>query len=207
MWQYKFRGTARTAVRKADRSGVEIEVDRSGRLLGVFYELYEKSMRRWSATRHEPSWLTRWRMAQASPTSPSQLALVAEHFGKDCAVWVARYRGEPAAAIIVLRAGIWAKYWRGAMDKELATPVRANEFLHRLAIEEACRDGYRFYDMGGAGPGSQLAAFKEKLGATLHFTSELRAERLPVHAARRRAEVLVKKTFGLGDLWGTHLPE
>jgi hypothetical protein len=94
---------------------------------------------------------------------------------------------------------IWAKYWRGAMDKELATPVRANEFLRRLAIEEACRDGYRFYDMGGAGPGSPLAAFNEEFGATLHFTRDLRAERLPVHAARLRAEDLVKNTFGLRD--------
>ena len=199
VWQRKFRGTARTAVRKAERLGVDIEVDRSGKLLGEFYDLYEKSMRRWSAAQHEPLWLTRRRMARAAPTSPGHLERVAERFGEDCAVWVARSGGEPAAAIIVLRAGTWAKYWRGAMDKELATPVRANEFLHRLVIEEACRDGYRFYDMGGAGPGSPLAAFKEKLGATLHFTHDLRTERFPVHAARRRAEDLVKKTFGLRD--------
>jgi hypothetical protein len=43
-----FRGTARTAVRKAERSGLDIEVDRSGRLLPVFCDLYEKCIQRWA---------------------------------------------------------------------------------------------------------------------------------------------------------------
>lgn len=198
VWQHKFRGTARTAVRKAERSSLDIEVDRSGRLLGVFYDLHEKSMRRWSAMhKNEPLWLTRLRMSWVNPTTPAQLALVAEHFGEACATWVARVEGEPVAAIIVLRSGAYASYWRGAMDKEGATPVRANELLHRLAIEEACRDGYRLYDMGGgAQPG--LSGFKEKLGATLFFTHYLLASPPPVLAARRLARHLATKTIGLG---------
>lgn len=197
VWQHRFRSEARTAVRKAERSGLDVEVDRSGRLLGLFSELYEKSIRRWSAKQqHEPLWLTRRRMTWVSPTSPARLALMAENFGEDCATWIARSKGQPVAAIIVLRSGAYAKYWRGAMDSEGATPVRANEFLHRLAIEEACRDGYRFYDMGVAQPGSSLARFKEKLGAAPVFTHILRAERLPVHAARQHSEELVKKMVG-----------
>jgi hypothetical protein len=197
VWQHRFRGTARTAVRKAERSGLDVEVDRSGRLLGVFHDLYEKSLRRWSAKQQrEPLWLTRWRAAWISPTSPARLALIAEHFGENCATWMARSKGQPVAAIIVLRSGAYAKYWRGAMDSEGATPVRANEFLHRLAIEEACLDGCHFYDMGAAQPGSSLAGFKEKLGAASVFTHILRAERLPVYAARQRSEELVKKMVG-----------
>ena len=79
------------------------------------------------------------------------------------------------------------------MDSEGATPVRANEFLHRLAIEEACLEGRRFYDMGAAEPGSSLAGFKEKLGAAPVFKYILRTERLPVYATRQRSEELVKK--------------
>jgi len=71
------------------------------------------------------------------------------------------------------------------MDKEIAAPVCATEFLDRLAIEDACQEGYRFYDLAGAEPGSSLARFKENLGATLRFTHELRTERLPVSRARR----------------------
>lgn len=194
VWQYRFRGTARTAVRKAERSDLEVEVDRSGRLLSVFCELYEKSIRRWSGQQqHEPLWLTRWRANWVSPTSPARLALIAEHFGKNCATWVAKSKGQPVAAIIVLTAGAYAKYWRGAMDSEGATPVRANEFLHRLAIEEACLEGCRFYDMGAAQPGSSLAGFKEKLGAAAVFNYTLRTERLPVYVTRQRSEELVKK--------------
>ena len=199
VWQHRFRGTARRAVRKAERSGLDIEVDRSGRLLGVFYDLYQQSMPRWTALRHEPLWLTRWRMASVNPASPDRLALVAGNFGEGCATWVARSQGRPVAAIIVLRSGAYAKYWRGAMDKEAATPVRANDLLHRLAIEEACRDGYRFYDMGFAQPGSSLAGFKEKLGTTLHFTHTLLAERIPLEAARQRSEGLIKKMIGARD--------
>jgi hypothetical protein len=198
VWQHSFRGSARTAIRKAERSGLDVEVGQSGRLLDVFWDLYEESIRRWSQGQHEPLWLTRWRTARA--TSPSMLATVARHFGQDFSLWLARSAGEPAAAIIVLRAGLYAKYWRGAMHKDLASKVRANEFLHRLAIEEACRDGYRFYDMGRSRPGSTLATFKEKLGGTPQCGHTLRRERLPVSAGAQLARGIVKRAIGFRDV-------
>ena len=203
VWQHKFRSSARTAVRKAERSGVEIEVDRSGRLLGVVSDLQEKAIRYRAAAQNQSVWLTRWRMSQISPTSPAQLALVARQFGSACATWVARSGGEPVAAIIVLRSGAHVKYWRGAMDKERATLVRANELLHRLVIEQACQEGARWYDMGGSPLGSPLAAFKEKLGASQYFTHGLHAEHPAVYAARaarKRAERFVKKTIRIQEL-------
>jgi hypothetical protein len=75
--------------------------------------------------------------------------------------------------------------------------------LHRLDIEEACREGYRFYNMGGAPEGSPLARYKEKLGARTHFTHELYAEHLPVRivrTARRFSEDLAKKTLRLHEM-------
>jgi hypothetical protein len=198
VWSHRFRGTARTAVRKAERAGVEVEVDRSGQALQVFFELYEKSIQRWAAMQHEPVVLTRWRTIRA--TSPRMLAAVSRHFGKDCETWVARTNGAPIAAIVVLRSGSNAKYWRGAMDKELAGPVRANEYLHSLAIAEACRDGCRWYEMGQSRSGSPLAAFKEKLGATLQPGYTLRAERLPLDAARRHTRDRVKSLIGFRDV-------
>ena len=81
--------------------------------------------------------------------------------------------------------------------------MRATELLHRLDIEEACREGYRFYNMGGAPAGSPLARYKEKFGAEQHFTHELYAEHLPVRAARaarRSSENLVKKTLRLHEM-------
>ena len=176
----------------------DVEVDRTGRLLSVFFELYEKTVPRWTSIQHEPLWLTRARANWINPTSRHHLALVATHFGKGCATWVARSKGRPVAAIVVLSSGAYAQYWWGAMDKEGANPVRANEWLHRLVIEEACRDGCRFYDMGGAWPGSALAAFKEKLGATLHFTHFLLAAHPAIESGRRLSRALVQKMTG-GD--------
>jgi hypothetical protein len=198
VWSHRFRGTARTAVRKAERAGVEVEVDRSGQALQVFFDLYEKSIRRWSAMQHEPVALTRWRTMRV--TSPRMLRAVAGHFGQGCEIWVARVQGTPIATIVVLRSGPNAKYWRGAMDKELATPVRANEYLHSLAIEAACRDGCRWYEMGQTRPGSPLAAFKEKLGATPQPGYTLRAEHLPLDATRRRTRDVVKSLIGFRDV-------
>jgi GNAT acetyltransferase-like protein len=200
VWQHRFRGDARTAVRKAERSGVDVELDRTGRLLSVFYDLYQDSIRRMAAARGEPLWLTRLRMSRVCPTSPRQLALVAEHFGRDCVTWVARSQGQPVAAVITLRAGSCAKGWRLAVIKEAATPLRASELLHRLDIEDACRDGYRSYDMGGSSAGSSIAAFKEKFGAVLHCTHELHAERLLVHTAQRYSKSVARKMSGFRDI-------
>ncbi len=198
VWRDRFRGTARTAVRKAERAGLEVEVDRSGRLLPEFFGLYEISIKRWAAMQHEPAWLTRWRTMRS--TQPGMLGAVASHFGADCAIWVARSKGEPLAAIIVLSSGGSAKYWKGAMNKQLAGPVRANELLHQMAIEEACQRGYLSYDMGLTRPGSALAAFKEKLGAVPRTAYTLRLERLPVDAAWGASRTLVKKVIGFRDV-------
>ena len=198
VWQDRFRGTVRTAIRKAERSGLEVEVDRSGRLLPEFFSLLDSSLERWAGMQHEPLWMTRWRTIRFAP--PAMLAAVAKHFGSGCAVWMARSKGEPVAAIVVLSSGAYAKYWRGAMNKQLAGPTRANDLLHRLAIEEACQNGYGFYDMGMTRPASPLAAFKEKLGAVPRPVHSLRAERLPIEAVRTSSRGLVKKIIGFKDV-------
>jgi hypothetical protein len=191
VWQHKFRSGARRAVRKAEQSTLKVDIDRNGQLLSTFYGLYETSIHRWAAMQHEPVWLTRRRMTRA--VSPSVLALVAKSFGDACTTWVARLDGEPVASIITLAYGNCMKFWRGAMDKDLAGPVRANNLLHRLAIEEACQGGYRFYDMGYSVPGSSLARFKESNGASLQLMQTLRTERIPIRAAERVARTFAKR--------------
>ena len=124
VWKHKFKRTLRQSVQKGERSGLDVEVDHSGRLLEVFYGLYEKSMQRWSAMMHEPSWYTRRHVSRATPLS--MLKAVAEHFGEDCTTWVAYSGSVPLAAIIVLQAGSRVQLWRAAMDKALASPTRAS---------------------------------------------------------------------------------
>lgn len=197
VWQHRFRSTVRRNVRKAEKSSVEVDVDRSGRFIPVFCDLYEQSIIRWARQQHEPLRVARWRAGHANP--PRKFTTVARAFQAACAVWVASISGEPVAALIVLRHGEHAKYWRGAMDKETASPVRANDLLHKLAIEDACATGCRSYYMGESRPGSSLARFKEGFGATPHCAPTYRRERLPLTAADTYIRGWVKRALGVQD--------
>jgi len=61
VWQTRFTGSARTAVRKAEKSGVVVEHDTTGPLLPEFCDLLERSVERWARQQHEPLLLARWR--------------------------------------------------------------------------------------------------------------------------------------------------
>lgn len=197
VWEHRFHQRARRAVRRAEGSDVEVEVDRTGRLVPAFYTLYEQSIVRWAAQQNEPLALARWRRTRDFPAR--QLEAVAARLGASCAIWMAWIAGEPAAAIVVLRRGTHAKLWRGAMNRDLAHPVRANHLLHRLAIEDACTAGCLRYDMGESRPGSSLAEFKESFGADSFSSPRCFRERLPVTATELRLRAAVKRVIGFRD--------
>jgi hypothetical protein len=196
VWKERFTGTARTAVRKAERSGLTVELDTSGRLVSVLYELFERSLERWAGQQHEPRALARWRAHRRDPLR--KFELMARTLGEACRVWVAWAEGQPAAAILVLQ-GTNAHYTRGMMDKDIAGPTRANYLLHQLAIEDACNAGCRHYHMGETGSSSSLAQFKTRFGALPHEYAEYHLERLPITALDRQARQVVKRIIGFRD--------
>src|SRR5436190_1801975 len=57
VWSKRFRGTKRTAARRAERLGVTVECGTSGRLVPEFYQLLEQEVARWARLQHEPYWL------------------------------------------------------------------------------------------------------------------------------------------------------
>src|SRR3954451_13212268 len=61
VWTKRFTGTARTAVRKAEKSGVVVERETTGALLPEHYRLVEASSRRGPGRQHEPLLLSRLR--------------------------------------------------------------------------------------------------------------------------------------------------
>lgn len=193
VWERRFSQSARRGVRRAERSDVDVEVDRAGRLVPEFYQLFEQSIVRWAARQHEPLALARWRRKRAFPRE--RLETVAERLGPSCTIWMARCAGEPAAAIVVVRHGLHAKYWHGAMNRDLAHPVRANNLLHRLAIEDACAAGCRWYDLGGSRQGASLAVFKEALGAEPLRSPRYYRERLPVSVVDRSVRTALKRVI------------
>lgn len=200
VWEERFTKGARRAVRKAERSGLEVERDTSGRLIPVLYELFDRSLERWADQHHEPRPLGRWRGHRRDPRR--KFELMVEALGEASRVWVAWCEGRPAAAILVLQ-GTSAHYWRGMMDKELAGPTRANYLLHKLAIEEACASGCRWYDMGESGPSESLAHFKSRFGARPHPHADYHIERLPITTLDRQARRVVKRVVGFREASAT----
>lgn len=196
VWMERFTKGARRAVRKAERAGLEVERDTSGRLVPVLYELFERSLEGWAMQQHEPRLLTRVRGHRRD--SRRKFKLMAGALGDACRIWVAWYEGRPAAAILVLQ-GTNAHYWRGMMDKELAGPTRANYLLHKLAIEEACAAGCRYYDMGESGSSASLAHFKTRFGALPHPHADFHIERLPITALDRQTRRVVKRAVGFRE--------
>lgn len=197
IWERRFHHRFRRGVRRAERSDVDVEVDRTGRLIPEFYQLFEQSIARWATRQHEPLALARWRRKRAFPRE--RLETVTDRLGASCTIWMARRAGEPAAAIVVLRHGHQAKLWHAAMNRDLAHPVRANHLLHRLAIDDACAAGCLRYDMGGSRQGASLAEFKESLGADLFASPRYYRERLPVSAVDRGLRTAAKRVIGFQE--------
>ncbi|HEU5348992.1 MAG TPA: GNAT family N-acetyltransferase, partial [Ktedonobacterales bacterium] len=106
--------------------------------------------------------------------------------------------GKPAASIIVLHHASNASYWRGAMDKDIADPSRANFLLHRRSIEDACARGCRYYHMGESGDSGSLAYFKEGFGAEPYRYEEYHVERLPITRLVKRARNVAGRIVRVG---------
>jgi hypothetical protein len=198
VWSKRFNSLTRRNIRKAERSGLVVECDTSGRLVPIFYDLFQKSLDRWADQQHEPHLLAHWRGQQRDPLRKFQL--MAKLLGEACQIWVAWLDQQPAAAILVLQDGRNAHYTRGAMDKSLAGPTRANDLLHRLAIETACQAGCRFYHMGETGASESLAQFKSRFGAAAYPYAEYYSERLPISRLDQGLRHIIKRFIGFKDV-------
>jgi hypothetical protein len=188
--------SARWGIRKAERSGLEIECDTSGRLVPVFFELLTLSIDRWARRQNEPLALARWRGRRRDPLE--KFERMAAALGDAMRVWVAWKDGVPAASMVVLL-GANASDTRGAMNRDLAGPTNANDLLQWLAIEDACEAGCYRYHLGESGSSRSLAHFKEKFGARPVPYSEYRIERVPVARIDALSRGFVKRLLRFRD--------
>ena len=200
VWRERFKSKTRNKVRKAQKLGVEVQSDSSGALVPVFYDLFRRSVDRWAEQQSEPRWLSHLRTSRRDPLS--KFEHIARILGDACRVHVAWHEGQPVAAIIVLLGANNADYIRGAMDKDLAGPVNANDLLHSVATEEACAAGCRYYHMGESAWSKNLSSFKERFGARAYEHREYRLERLPLSRADRALREVVKRLIGFEDQSG-----
>jgi GNAT acetyltransferase-like protein len=185
IWKTRFRSETRGAVRKAERAGLTVECDTTGRLVPAFLHLYRVSEQRWAGRPRQPAAHPSRQLRRVARFLSATRAL-----GPARQIWMAWSGGRPAASIVVLQ-GVNASNTLGAMDKDLAGPTRANDLLHHLAIQDACRAGCNYYHMGETGTSHSLAVFKERFGAEPFDYAEYRMGRLPVSGLRQRLGRLI----------------
>ena len=196
IFRSRFTSACRRAIRSAEKSGITVEVDTTGRLVPVFHSLFRRSVDRWATSQHEPQGLARFRAERRDPRA--KFEAWAGALGDACRVLVARRDAQPIAALIVLQ-GRNAHMTRGAMDRELVGNDRPNELLMWRAIQDAVAAGCGWFHMGESGESQSLARYKEKYGAVPVGYAEHRIERFPATALDAALRSGVKRVIGFRD--------
>lgn len=144
-------GPVRTAVRKAEKSGVKVEILRSEEAMATYYRLHR-------LTRHR----------HGLPPQPYaffqniQQAVVAKDMGF---VAVANHEGQPVSAAVFLHFAGKAIYKFGASDKRYQK-VRPNSFMMWEVIKHLAQNGFVSLDFGRSSLGEEgLCRFKRSFGA------------------------------------------
>ena len=194
VWSERITTATRTKLRRAERTGLVVERETSGRGVDIFYAIYLSWLERRARERRMPLPLALWRGRRREPLR--KFETVAETLGESCRIWIAWLDGAPAAATIVLIHGANAIYWRSTSDRHIAGPARANDLLQRVAIEDACSLGCRYYHMGESGGVKSLMHFKSRFGASQYSYCDYRLERLPISSAHRAARRLSSAVEG-----------
>jgi hypothetical protein len=191
VWSGRFQSTTRTAIRKAERSNLDVEWDSTGRLLPIYFKMFMDWAVRRGGERHLPAWLARWSNARRDPLD--RFRRIAATFGESCRVYVASVDHEPVASAVFLIYGEHAFYYRGTSLREKANPVRANDLLQCMMIREACQAGCRYYHMGESGGVESLMRFKTGFGAVATPVIGYSIERLPLTNVARGLEAIMKR--------------
>ena len=187
--QQTFRRSLRQHLRKAERAGVEIELDTTGRLVPVFHQIYRAWVDRWAPQSGLPPALARRMAMRQEPLK--KFETVAAQLSQACRVFMAWHRGQPVAAAITLVHGEHAIGWRSYSIKELSAPVSANVLTQATCVADACRAGCRYFDFGQSGGVSALQSYKSSFGASPQPVVDLRIEPpglTRVRSARERAQ-------------------
>jgi len=94
--------------------------------------------------------------------------------------------------------GAKANDFRAAMNEDLKS-YRAQDLIERLAVEEACQAGCRYYYMGDSGSSRSLGRYKEQFGALPYRYAEYRLERLPILAGEKVMKSVIKRAIRFRD--------
>ena len=146
LW-HAYNKRVRGAVRKAEKSGVEITDTDSEEALSMFYDMYLMTVQRLGGT-PKPRSLMRTLLQR-------EIAKLA----------IARYEGTIIAGLLYLRLNRTVTLWCEASLPEFLK-YRPNNAIFHYIITEACREGYQWVDFGASPPeNTGLIAHKEQYRA------------------------------------------
>lgn len=152
IWKSDFGYRARRHTKKAERCGVKVCVDSSPNGFTDYYRMYLDSAGRWGKKNPYPFELF------------MNLALVNSEKIK---LWLAEIEGKRVAGILLFYGGEQVIYWSGAFYKDYAWCC-PNHFLFKASIQDACQQGYRYFNFGSSLAGGQeltgVRKFKEQFG-------------------------------------------
>ena len=146
--------TVKRAVNKAIREGVRVRIAETERELWAWYGLYVDTMRRLAALPQSYQFFkVAWKRLQSRGLTRLFLA---EHYEARQIKLV--------GGLLLLMFGRTIYYAYGGWCWENQS-LRPNDALHWGAIQHACANGFRRYDLGGGSMNQGLAQYKSKWGA------------------------------------------
>ena len=185
-------GAIMRAVRKAERSGVIVREAGSEAELRDWYRLYLATMRSVVVPpRSFRLFVSIWERMR--PLGLARLLVAERQTGG---------RRTLLAGSMSLQLGTRVFYgFNGRLPEYLE--FRPNEAIHWTAIQDACRQGYEWYDLGEADSGSSLAAFKQKWASEVGMLQRYYLRPLPETRDEASSE---SRTARVTERLWKHLP-
>lgn len=151
VWNNRFAGKVRNQCRRAERESYDISVNNSLEAFMWFSDTYNKA----AGARGE------------TPYSFSLYQAMHDNAGEHIKLWCATKEGRLAGCLPALYGPRDVFYWSIAVEPEHAK-YSLNNLLLKVAIEDACKRGYQFFNLGASSVGGKelesLIQYKKSFG-------------------------------------------
>lgn len=160
LWK-RFRKNHRRNFKSAVKQNVTVDLARSVEDVNAYFEIYQDALKRWGDTAYG-----------FYPRALFRNMFEMPEFGKGIRMWLARKDEMVIGGILVVYHGAQAICWHAVYHSEYFS-AHAAPLLIVSAIENACKEGYRWFDL--MGPNKHLKKVQ-------HFKNGFATQRLPYNA-------------------------
>ena len=169
----RLRKSKRNERNRSLRRGCEVGVSTEGEDLAAWHRLHVRAARHWGT---QPLALGLLQDLVAQPTGRD---------GGSAFFTCVKCEGRVIGGHLNLHRGPWVTAWSGVTDPDLARTHFPSTLAVWGDVEEACRRGARWLDLGASSGLATLADFKRTLGAVPRERGWYLAERAPRRLLRR----------------------